>query len=118
MKVARASASLILIAIAVFASAPAAAADYPDSHAYLGANLGMSRAHIDNDRIAGGLQQAGFTTTGIDDDEKDFGFKLYGGYSFNPYLALEAGYFDLGEFGFTANTSPPGSLKGNMEFKG
>ena len=43
---------------------------------------------------------------------------MFGGYQFGRHFALEAGYFDLGKFGFTAATLPPGSLSGQAEFKG
>lgn len=31
-------------------------------------------------------------------DEKDSGFKIFGGYQFNRHLAVEGSYFDYGEF--------------------
>ncbi len=85
---------------------------------YLGGNLGQSRATIDNQRIVAGLMSSGFSTTSISDDNRALGFKLFGGYQFNTYLALEAGYFNLGEFGFTATTMPPGTLTGRIKGQG
>lgn len=38
------------------------------------------------------------------DDDRDHGYKLFDGYQFNPNFALESGYFDLGDFNFTAHT--------------
>jgi len=32
-------------------------------------------------------------------DDSDTGWKIFGGYSFNEFLALEVGYVDFGEFG-------------------
>ncbi len=89
-----------------------------DSGWYVGANAGEARAKIDNARITDNLLAAGFTTTAIKNDDKHFGYKLFGGYQFVKYFALEGGYFDLGQFGFTANTAPPGGLTGNTKFKG
>ena len=48
---------------------------------------------------------AGFGTTEISEesiedftaDDSDTGLKVFGGYSFNEYFAIEASYFDLGE---------------------
>src|SRR3984893_18127901 len=105
----------ILIAIAVVPS-PIAFAD--DAGWYTGFNVGQSRAKIDDARIAGGLLGDGFTTTSIGNDDRHFGFKVFGGYEFNRYFALESGYFDLGRFGFTAHTTPAGSLRGNIKING
>jgi OOP family OmpA-OmpF porin len=56
--------------------------------------------------------------TSIDEDDLDGGFALFGGRKFNKNFALEGGYFDLGEFGFTANTTLGGSLIGTIDLKG
>ena len=50
---------------------------------------------------------AGFGTTEVSEDsidefiadDSDNGLKVFGGYSFNQYFAIEATYFDLGEAG-------------------
>ncbi|PKN23352.1 MAG: flagellar motor protein MotB [Deltaproteobacteria bacterium HGW-Deltaproteobacteria-3] len=115
MKMIRASVTLGLVALTAVA-APFAMAD--DSGLYIGGNIGQSRATIDEERIVNSLAGAGFTTTGFEDDNRDLGFKLFGGYQFNKYLALEGGYFDLGKFDFTATGLPPGTLSGNIKIKG
>lgn len=115
MKVIRASVTLGMVALTVIA-APFAMAD--DSGLYVGGNIGQSRATIDEERIINSLAGAGFTTTGFEDDNRDLGFKLFGGYQFNKYLAIEGGYFDLGKFDFTATGLPPGTLSGNIKVKG
>ena len=115
MKVIRASVTLGLVALTAVA-APFAMAD--DSGLYVGGNIGQSRATIDEERITNSLTGAGFTTTGFEDDNRDLGYKLFGGYQFNKYFALEAGYFDLGKFDFTATGLPPGTLSGNIKIKG
>ena len=115
MKLIRASVTLGMVAFTVIAT-PFAMAD--DSGLYVGGNIGQSRATIDEERITNGLTGAGFTTTGFEDDNRDLGFKLFGGYQFNKYFALEAGYFDLGKFDFTSTGVPAGTLSGNIEIKG
>lgn len=89
-----------------------------DSGWYVGANLGQSRAKIDDSRIVADLLQEGIDTTALKDDDRHFGYKLFGGYQFDKYFALEGGYFDLGRFGFTANTVPPTALTGNIKLNG
>ena len=115
MKLARASGTLGLVALAMIAS-PFAVAD--DSAWYGGLNLGRSRATIDDPRITSGLLAGGLTTTSIADDNRDTGYKLWGGYQFNRNFALEGGYFNLGKFGFVATTVPAGTLTGNIKLQG
>ena len=114
MNVARASRTLGLAALAAIVS-PLALAD--DSGWYVGANVGQSRAKIDDAGISARLLGGGFASSIIDDERKS-GYKLFGGYKYNKYFALEGGYFDLGHFGFTATTVPAGTLSGNIQLKG
>lgn len=115
MKFAKASGSLAVAMLALLAGLPAGA---DDSGGYIGGNLGMSRAEIDDERIVDALQAGGFTTNSINDEDDDTGYKLFGGYQFNRNWSLEGGFFNLGEFGFTANTTPAGSLTGRTEIQG
>jgi OOP family OmpA-OmpF porin len=103
------------VALAAIAS-PFAAAD--DTGWYGGANIGQSRAKIDDARISSGLLGGGFTSSSIANDDRDIGYKLFGGYQFNRNFAIEGGYFDLGKFGFTATTVPNGTLNGNIKVRG
>ncbi|MBA2548242.1 MAG: outer membrane beta-barrel protein, partial [Burkholderiaceae bacterium] len=105
-------ASALLFAVAGAANA----AD--DGGWYGGFNLGQSRAEIDDARITSSLLAAGLSTTSISDDDRDFGYKVFGGYKFNRFFAVEGGYFDLGKFSFTANTVPLGTLSGNIKVRG
>lgn len=107
---------LSLLTLALMA-APFAMAD--DSAGwYGGANIGQSNASIDDARISSGLLGSGLTTTSIEDNDRDRGYKLFGGYQYNKNFAVEAGYFDLGRFGFVANTAPTGTLSGTIKIKG
>jgi len=85
---------------------------------YGGLSIGQSRARIDDERITAGLLGAGMRTTTMSLDESDTAFKLFGGYQFNRYFAVEGGYFDLGKFGFTSTTLPTGSLHGQIKLRG
>lgn len=114
-KSARTSGTLGLMALAAITSSFAMA---DDSGWYGGLNLGHSSAKFDEGNITRGLQGRGFTTTSIAGDDDDLGYKLFGGYQFNKNFALEGGYFDLGEFDFTATTVPAGTLNGNIKLKG
>lgn len=107
--------TLGLLALSALA-APFAYADTPNW--YIGANAGGTAATIDDARIASSLMGSGLTTSSISDRDRDAGYRLYGGYQFNRYWAMEAGYFDLGKFGYTADTIPFGSLTGDIRVKG
>ena len=85
---------------------------------YAGANIGRSAANIDDARITSGLAAGGLGTSSISDRDRSTGFKLYGGYQLHRNFAFEGGYFDLGKFGYTANTIPTGTLDGNIRLKG
>ena len=115
MKFTRTSGTLGLLVLAAITS-PIAMAQA--SGWYIGANVGQARAKIDDPRITSGLLAGGFTTTSIANDERDTGYKLFTGYQFNRYFALEGGYFDLGKFGFTATTIPAGTLRGDIKLRG
>lgn len=100
----------------VVMSAPFAMAD--DSGWYIGGNIGQSRAKIDDARITSQLQVTGITSTTISDDDRGTGYKLFGGYQYDKRFSLEGGYFDLGQFGYTATTVPAGTLVGEAKIKG
>ena len=89
-----------------------------DSNWYVGGNIGQSRAKIDDARVTTQLLGAGSTTTSITNDNSDNAYKFFGGYQFNRNFALEAGYFDLGQFSFTSTTLAPGTLVGNIKLRG
>ena len=116
MKIARVIGMMATLATLALTLSPTAFAE--DAGWYAGFNAGQSRASIDDARITSGLLGQGFTTSSISDDDSHFGFKIFGGYDFNRYFALEGGYFNLGQFGFTAHTAPAGSLRGDIKLQG
>ncbi|CAN5852975.1 hypothetical protein BH11PSE8_BH11PSE8_39620 [soil metagenome] len=75
-----------LIAQSLFAAAALIAAAAHAEGLYVGGSVGGSHY---KDREIGGYPLS---------DHADTGLKLYGGYSFNPNIALEAGYANLGKF--------------------
>lgn len=85
---------------------------------YGGLSVGRSKAKIDDERIRATLLGAGLTTTGMSNDDSSTGYKLFGGYQFHRNFALEGGYFDLGQFGFTSTTLPVGTLDGHIKLRG
>lgn len=113
MKFKKSSAIFSILAITTFTS-PLALAD--DSGWYVGGNVGQSRARLNEQKIADDVIP--IANTYLDHNTIDGGYKLYGGYQFNPHVSLEAGYFDLGEFQFNHITIPDGLMKTNMQVRG
>ena len=87
-------------------------------YSYGGLSIGQSRAKIDEARITAGLLGSGLSTSAFSRDESGQGFKVFGGYQFNRNFAVEAGYFNLGKFGFTSTTVPAGTLSGSIKLQG
>lgn len=85
--------------------------DY-SSGLYMGGNIGISNANIDKDKITQNI-----TNYSYSEHENDMGFKLFGGYQFNKYFAIEGGYFDLGKFDYTLST-PTGALDADLKVRG
>ncbi len=108
-------ATLSLLSLAVINSSTAMA---NDSFWYGGANIGQSTATIDNAKIRAQLQAGGLTTSSLSNDDSDLSYKIFGGYQVNKNFAVEAGYFNLGKFGYTATTVPAGSLTGKIKLQG
>jgi OOP family OmpA-OmpF porin len=51
-------------------------------------------------------------------DERDTGYKVFGGYQLNRNLGIEAGLFKLGKFEFESITTPAGRLAGEISLEG
>jgi OOP family OmpA-OmpF porin len=108
---------LSLIALAVLGTTPALAQELMGP--YIGGNIGSSRADFDRpstlDRFGVG---PGFTVNSSIENNRDTGYKVYGGYRFNRNFAVEGGWFDLDHFQYIYNTTPAGSLNGNLGVRG
>lgn len=109
------AAKLSLLALAVVGATQAVA----NEPGWIGGvSLGQTQATNDDARIARDLSAQGLVAGPIAHNDRDQGFKLFGGYRFNKHFSLEGGYFDLGEMGYTTATQPAGTLSGNVRLKG
>jgi OOP family OmpA-OmpF porin len=85
---------------------------------YGGLSVGQSRSNLDQDHTANSVIGAGPVVTGIDHNNDGTAYKVFGGYRFTRNIAMEAGYFNLGKFGFTSATTPSGTLNGELKVQG
>jgi OmpA-OmpF porin, OOP family len=118
MKRVCAAGTMKLLAFAVLTAITCPPAMAEVSNWYGGVSAGQSRAKIDDARIIAGLLAGRFATTSMVDNDRDTGYKIFGGYQINRHFAFEAGYFDMGKFGYIANTLPLGSLTGEIKIRG
>lgn len=110
--------AITLLALATIASPSVAQSNNDMVGLYGGISVGPSRAKIDDPRITANLVSNGFTVNSLSDDNRSFGGKVFGGYQFNKYFALEGGAFSLGKFGYQATTTPVGTLNGEARVRG
>ncbi|WP_213995189.1 OmpA family protein [Arsukibacterium sp.] len=92
--------------------------NYQENGWSAGMNIGKSEASIDSAAIRASLESNGFGVNAIATDASTEGYKIYLGYQFGRYLALEGGFFDLGAFGFQAATEPETQFGGNLKLQG
>jgi OmpA-OmpF porin, OOP family len=94
------------------------AAAQQDSFNYWGAGVGSMRAKPNEAATANNLLGAAAGATVLTTDRKDTSAKFFFGHQFNRMLAVEAGYFDLGDAAFTATTATAQTLNGRLRAKG
>jgi OOP family OmpA-OmpF porin len=107
---------LTLIALAVLGSAPVLSQELLGP--YVGGNIGRTSASFDTPSTLGNFVGPGFAVNSASTDNRDTGYKLYGGYRFHRNFAVEGGWFDLGHSQYTYNTTPAGSLNGDLRVRG
>ncbi|MDF3125906.1 OmpA family protein [Rheinheimera sp. 1928-s] len=83
-----------------------------------GMNIGKSIAGIEQDTIRTDLENQGFNINSVLEDRRSEGYKIFVGYKFNPYLAVEGGYFNVGGFHALANTTPTSDFRGKTKLLG
>ena len=80
---------------------------------YIGVTLGASNANITQEAVP----VTGATSSVFLTDSRDPGFKVFAGYRFNPYFAVEGGYAWLGEFQATTQVTT-GALNADIRVIG
>lgn len=108
-----------LALLAVFANSSAfAQSTFINTGMYGGISAGESKSKFDSGASAQSLVGAGVTAGPVNEDERGNAYKAFIGLPLSPNWAVEAGYFDLGRFGFDAPTLPAGTVTGTTRIQG
>ena len=107
---------LLLAGLAPLIAAPALAQNVGDY--YGGLSFGRAHSKFDEQAVANRMLPPGVTTAALTRNDSDLAYKIFGGYQFHEYFAVEAGYFRLGKFDFNATTSPAGALDAQIRLRG
>ena len=102
--------SIRAIATAALAACSLLFAAQASAQLYIGASGGASE--IQNSLVLGPLITSGTV------DNKDAGFKVFGGYLFNEYLGVEYSYMDLGTMTYSGDFLGTPVTGGKVEVKG
>jgi OOP family OmpA-OmpF porin len=112
---------LVLSVLTLFMLPAAYAMDYSnfkENGWSAGMNIGKSIVGIEQDTIRTDLENQGFNINSVLEDSRSEGYKIFVGYKFNPYLAVEGGYFNVGGFHALANTTPTSDFRGKTKLLG
>ena len=87
---------------------------------YLGGGAGYASASFDDDSIRSEVarQSPGSSGGTISKDEDSVLYKIFLGYSFTSFIALEANAFWLNDFAFNVGVSPAGQMTGDVDYWG
>lgn len=85
---------------------------------YMGIGAGESKSKFNHDVAVQNALGAGVVADPLALDERGNAYKLYLGFPMTPNWAVEAGYFNLGRFGFDTSTTPAGTLNGSAKVQG
>ena len=87
-------------------------------HFYGGVGVGEASSKIDYNKMSQNLIGSNVSIVNVGTNQQDASYKIFGGFQFNTYLGLEAGYFNLGAFKFNTNTNPAGLINGDVKIDG
>lgn len=117
MKAVQRTIQVMICGLCAATSLPAASAE-TQAGFYVGLGAGQSSFDIEKSELDGVVldvlfSQGLFVTSGSSTfEDSDTALSLFAGYHFNPYIAVEAGYIDLGtaEYRSSGTVNPPGPI--------
>ncbi len=109
---------IYLLSIAgVSAMLATAAFGQDNKYYYFGLGAGQSQSQIDDSLTTNSLLGTANNPGSFSSNRQDTAYKVFGGYQFNNYFALEGGYFNLGKFTYSTSV-PNGTLNGRYQVEG
>lgn len=84
---------------------------------YVGFGAGQSSVDLEAQSVQSALASAGVTSQ-ISTRERDTAMKVFGGYEFNSFIAMELGYARLGKAKADVTVTSPVSLRTQLTFEG
>jgi OOP family OmpA-OmpF porin len=107
-----------LAGLAALLAQPALAQSASQSYYYGGLSVGESQTNQEDESMTRQQISPALSIVNIDRQDHHTAYKLFGGYQFNQYFALEGGFFYLGKPTFDATVFPAGTLHGQVEMRG
>jgi opacity protein-like surface antigen len=95
--------SVALLAVFMMASDPVNADD--ERGWYIGASIGTATSETSGAEFADGMSAAGYSVSSLSLDDKDSGYKVTVGFSFNKHISVQGSYVDLGKLETVFSTS-------------
>ncbi len=91
-----------------------------ETNFYVGGNIGQSKVKLEDaiNTLNSGLTASGFAVTSNTKNDTDTAYRIFAGYKFNNYFALEGGYVNFGKFNLSANTLPAGAVSADLKASG
>lgn len=90
----------------------------PVSPWYWGLSVGQTRSHLNEQEMADTALGGASTATGLVTDRTHTGYRVFGGRQLGAGWAMEAAYFDLGNFSFSSGTTAGDTLQGKLKMQG
>lgn len=85
---------------------------------YVGASVGRSHITFDNAALADQFLDLGFTSATTISSTRGTGYRAFGGYQLQKYVAAEVAYIDAGRFQSHSEVTPAGVLTGSTKIDG
>jgi OmpA-OmpF porin, OOP family len=85
---------------------------------YAGATAGESRTKVNGDSLSTQFLDFGYSDAQTQTDTRSTAFRAFGGYQLNRYVAVEAGYTDLGTASIRASVVPTGTFERRIKTTG
>jgi OmpA-OmpF porin, OOP family len=102
----------------VFVTSTLLLATHAHAQWYVGATAGEAQHKQKTESFATQFLDLGYSASQTRTDNRGSAYRVFGGYQLHRYVAVEAGYVDLGKFNLTSTVVPAGTLERRSSVKG